>query len=146
MTCEQIDPGHWSLGFAEPEAIFIINVLARLGRHYREDVSQLPPHSVVQLPEQLNVPGSTLQLAVQVPEQLPVQSAEADPLQLADTLAVQLTGVQLEVQPPEVWIAHVRPAAPEKSMLPHAAMGLALAFPEANATKVAARAPMATET
>jgi hypothetical protein len=42
MTCEQIDSGHWSLSFAEPEAIFIINVLARLGRHYREDVSQLP--------------------------------------------------------------------------------------------------------
>jgi hypothetical protein len=43
MRCEQIDPGHWRLSFAESEAVFIINVLARLGQHYREDVSQLPP-------------------------------------------------------------------------------------------------------
>ena len=43
MTCEQIDSGHWRLSFPEPEAVFIINVLARLGRHYHEDVSQLPP-------------------------------------------------------------------------------------------------------
>lgn len=43
MTCEQIDPGHWRLNFPEPEAVFIINVLARLGRHYQEDVSKLPP-------------------------------------------------------------------------------------------------------
>ncbi|HEY0256919.1 MAG TPA: hypothetical protein VGC39_05715 [Candidatus Methylacidiphilales bacterium] len=43
MTCEQINPEYWRLGFAEPEAVFVINVLARLGRHYREDVSKLPP-------------------------------------------------------------------------------------------------------
>ena len=43
MTCEQIDPGHWRLSFAESEAHFIINVLARLGQHYQEDVSKLPP-------------------------------------------------------------------------------------------------------
>jgi len=43
MTCEPTEPGHWRLTFPEPEAIFIINVLARLARHYQENVSQLPP-------------------------------------------------------------------------------------------------------
>jgi hypothetical protein len=43
MTCKQIDLDRWQLSFSEPEAIFIINVLAWLGRHYREDVSQMPP-------------------------------------------------------------------------------------------------------
>jgi len=43
MTCEPINSEHWRLTFAEPEAFFIINILARLGRHYREDVAQLPP-------------------------------------------------------------------------------------------------------
>ena len=43
MTCEQIDPDRWRLGFSEPEAGFIINVLAWLGKHYREDVSRMPP-------------------------------------------------------------------------------------------------------
>lgn len=43
MTCKQTNPDYWRLSFAEPEAVFIINVLARLGRHYQEDVSQLPP-------------------------------------------------------------------------------------------------------
>lgn len=43
MTSEQIDSDHWRLRFSEPEAIFLVNVLAWLGRHYREDVSQMPP-------------------------------------------------------------------------------------------------------
>jgi len=43
MTCEQIDPGLWRLNFGEPEAVFIVNVLARLGRHYQEDLSKMPP-------------------------------------------------------------------------------------------------------
>jgi len=43
MICEQIHPGHWRLSFAEPEAGFLIHVLARLRRHYQEDVAQLPP-------------------------------------------------------------------------------------------------------
>ena len=43
MICEEIDPGYWRLSFAEPEAVFIINVLAQLGRHYQEDVEKLPP-------------------------------------------------------------------------------------------------------
>ncbi len=43
MTCEQTAPGLWRMNFLEPEAAFIINVFIRLGRHYREDVSQLPP-------------------------------------------------------------------------------------------------------
>ena len=43
MTRETIDADHWRLSFSEPEAYFIINVLARLGRHYQEDISQLPP-------------------------------------------------------------------------------------------------------
>ncbi len=43
MTREQIDPEHWRLTFTEPEALFIINVLAQLGRHYQEDVAKMPP-------------------------------------------------------------------------------------------------------
>lgn len=43
MICEPIDPGQWRLSFAEAEAIFIINVLAQLGRHYQEDVTKLSP-------------------------------------------------------------------------------------------------------
>jgi hypothetical protein len=104
-------------------------------------VSHEPLHCVVQLPEQLNLPGSTLQLAVQSPEQLPVQLAEADPVQLAEMLAVHATGVQLVVQPPEVSSLHERFVAPEKSMFAHAARGLASAVPGANATKAAPREP-----
>jgi hypothetical protein len=43
MTCEPIDPGHWRLSFTEPEAGFLTNVLARLGKHYQEDVARMPP-------------------------------------------------------------------------------------------------------
>jgi len=43
MTCEQINPGLWRLVFAEHEAAFIIHVMAQLGRHYEEDVAQMPP-------------------------------------------------------------------------------------------------------
>ncbi len=43
MTCEQIDPGRWRLVFAEPEAAFLINALARLGKQYQENVAHLPP-------------------------------------------------------------------------------------------------------
>ncbi|MCE0483145.1 MAG: hypothetical protein LV479_02780 [Methylacidiphilales bacterium] len=43
MTCELINAGRWRLSFAEPEAIFIINTLAQLGRHYQTDMAKLPP-------------------------------------------------------------------------------------------------------
>ena len=43
MICEPIDPGQWRLSFTEPEAGFIIHVLARLGKHYQEDVARMPP-------------------------------------------------------------------------------------------------------
>jgi len=43
MTCEPTEPGHWRLTFPEPEGAFIINVLARMARHYQENVSELPP-------------------------------------------------------------------------------------------------------
>jgi hypothetical protein len=43
MTCEQLDSEHWRLSFSEPEAGFIINVLARLARHYQEDPAQWSP-------------------------------------------------------------------------------------------------------
>ena len=43
MTCEPIAPDLWRLTFSEPEAAFLVNVLARLGRHYQEDVAQMPP-------------------------------------------------------------------------------------------------------
>jgi hypothetical protein len=42
MTCEQTNPELWRLLFAEHEAAFIIHVMAQLGRHYQEDVSQMP--------------------------------------------------------------------------------------------------------
>jgi hypothetical protein len=43
MTCEPIDADHWRLNFSEPETGFVINVLARLGKHYQEDLSRMPP-------------------------------------------------------------------------------------------------------
>jgi hypothetical protein len=43
MTCEQLAPDQWRLSFAEPEAGFIMHVLARLGKNYEEDVTQMPP-------------------------------------------------------------------------------------------------------
>jgi hypothetical protein len=43
MTCEQIEPGQWRLAFNEPETEFVLNTLARLGRHYQEDVTRMPP-------------------------------------------------------------------------------------------------------
>ena len=43
MKSEQIDLGQWRLSFSEPEADFIVNTLARLGKHYQEDVTQMSP-------------------------------------------------------------------------------------------------------
>jgi len=43
MTSVEVVPGRWRLSFAELEAAFIINALAWLGRHYQQDVAQLPP-------------------------------------------------------------------------------------------------------
>ncbi|HEV3272878.1 MAG TPA: hypothetical protein VGZ93_11915 [Candidatus Methylacidiphilales bacterium] len=43
MTSEQIAPGQWRLSFTRPEAGFLINALARLGKHYQEDVARMPP-------------------------------------------------------------------------------------------------------
>ena len=43
MTCEQIEPGRWGLSFTGPEAEFLIQVLARLGKQYQEDVARMPP-------------------------------------------------------------------------------------------------------
>lgn len=43
MMCEPLGPELWRLTFSETEAGFLINVLARLGRHYQEDVAQMPP-------------------------------------------------------------------------------------------------------
>jgi len=43
MTCEQIEPGHWRLGFTEPETEFVLATLARLARQYQEDISKMPP-------------------------------------------------------------------------------------------------------
>jgi hypothetical protein len=43
MTCDPIDGGRWKLTFEEPEAAFLMNVLVRLARHYREDLGQLSP-------------------------------------------------------------------------------------------------------
>jgi len=43
MTCEPIEPGRWRLSFTGPEGGFLIHVLARLGKHYQEDVARMPP-------------------------------------------------------------------------------------------------------
>ncbi len=43
MTCEPINPEQWRLRFAEPEALFVISVLARLGRLYQQDLAKMPP-------------------------------------------------------------------------------------------------------
>ena len=43
MTCEQIEPGQWRLSFFEPEIEFLLATLARLGRHYQEDITKMPP-------------------------------------------------------------------------------------------------------
>jgi hypothetical protein len=43
MTCEQLGPDRWRLSFSEAEAAFVVNVLARLARHYQEDPSQWTP-------------------------------------------------------------------------------------------------------
>jgi hypothetical protein len=43
MTSEQIDLGQWQFTFSEPEADFVINTLARMGKHYLEDVAHMSP-------------------------------------------------------------------------------------------------------
>ena len=43
MTSEALGPDLWRLTLSEPEAEFIINVLARLGRQYQDDISRMPP-------------------------------------------------------------------------------------------------------
>jgi hypothetical protein len=43
MTCEPLDHNRWRLSFAEPEAAFLMNVLARLARHYQEDLGDVSP-------------------------------------------------------------------------------------------------------
>jgi hypothetical protein len=112
-------------------------VLSALVLHWPlQDASQL----VEQLPEQLKLPWFAMQVPMQSPEQLPVQLALMETLQLADTLAVQLTGVQSAVQPPDVSKVHDRLVAPAKSMLSHAAMGAAWAVLGASATRTSVMA------
>jgi len=43
MTSEAISPGQWRLSFSEAEADFLVAVLARLGKHYQEDIARMPP-------------------------------------------------------------------------------------------------------
>jgi len=43
MICEALESDRWRLSFPEPEAYFIVNVMAQLARHYQQDVEQLPP-------------------------------------------------------------------------------------------------------
>jgi hypothetical protein len=43
MTCAPLDAGRWRLGFSEPEAAFLVNVLTGLARHYANDLTHLPP-------------------------------------------------------------------------------------------------------
>jgi hypothetical protein len=88
-------------------------------------LEQLPSQSPSQLPSQLKLPGLPVQLVVQLPWQLVVQSAVTltlhVPLQLASSVAEhwswKLTGVQSAVQPPDV--SNVQFASADRSMLPH---------------------------
>ena len=43
MICEKIAGGQWRLSFTEPEGGFLITILARLGKHYQEDLAHMPP-------------------------------------------------------------------------------------------------------
>jgi hypothetical protein len=43
MISEQIELGQWRLSFSEPEADFVVNTLARMGKHYQEDIAQMSP-------------------------------------------------------------------------------------------------------
>jgi hypothetical protein len=43
MTCEPIDAEHWRVSFSELESDFLLATLARMGRHYQEDISRMPP-------------------------------------------------------------------------------------------------------
>jgi hypothetical protein len=43
MTCAKNESGQWTLTFSEAEADFIINTMARMGAHYQEDVTKMPP-------------------------------------------------------------------------------------------------------
>jgi hypothetical protein len=43
MICESTGTGQWRLSFEEPEALFIVNTLLHLRRHYGDDLAQLPP-------------------------------------------------------------------------------------------------------
>ena len=43
MKCAQLEGDRWRLSFSEPEASFIVNVLARLARLYQDDLADLPP-------------------------------------------------------------------------------------------------------
>jgi hypothetical protein len=88
---------HW---FEQPALHCVTHVVS--SEFPLHSVAHEPLHSVTHSPEQLKVPGSTLHFAPQVPEQLPVQVADADPVQLAEMLAVQLTGVHMVVHPPDV--------------------------------------------
>jgi hypothetical protein len=89
---------------------------------------QFPMQLAEQLPEQLKLGPIAVHWPMQVPVQPPVQVALALAVHPAVTLAVQLIGWQLAVQPPDVSTLHVRLVAPAKSMFPHAAMGAAWAL------------------
>jgi hypothetical protein len=43
MISEQLSPDVWQLSFNEPEAAFVINVLARLGKSYQADMAEMSP-------------------------------------------------------------------------------------------------------
>ncbi|HUB66797.1 MAG TPA: hypothetical protein VL981_04865 [Candidatus Methylacidiphilales bacterium] len=70
MTCENLESGCWRLGFSEPEAYFLVNVMAQLASHYREDVAQLSPPQRAYWLGRGNLPPGTM------PRQSEVQSAE----------------------------------------------------------------------
>lgn len=43
MNSQQIEQGRWRLSFSEPEAEFLMHIMVKLGRHYREEVGRLSP-------------------------------------------------------------------------------------------------------
>ena len=70
MICKALESDRWRLTFSEPEAYFVVNVLAQLAGHYRQDVAQLPPTQRAYWLGKGSLPADTL------PEPRELRSAE----------------------------------------------------------------------
>jgi hypothetical protein len=82
MICKALESDRWRLSFPEPEAYFVVNVLAQLAGHYRHDVAQLPPTQRAYWLGKGSLPPGTMTPSGTGPEPRELQSAEEI---LADT-------------------------------------------------------------